>query len=738
MAKKSPETKNILSHEDNFLKIMEGGDDFSSFFDGSLERESVTDTREPVLSPIGTDGPVTQTAQEKKHVDLDALKECGLELIVSKDGMIAHLIGKESHSFTPESIVKALEDEGIIQGIIFDSIIQITAILEQEGSWTGKIVVARGASPTKQEKISFPFISRGERDDPEEGWIVDGSKLSFAALTELFHRDDLPGEEEVSQVVVRPIKPGETLAVVEARQDQAPGFDLYGHTIPIAKPVLVPGEKVIRKNKNGNYEATTFGYLCIKENVISVISPVLISQDNMAAYFVNCPHRGAIKEPSPSSIKYQLIMKGVAERRIPQGLLETLCTGLKQNKISKTLVKIASGVQPVHGQDAKLIFNIDLGKKAGTILEDNSIDLKERNTIHSVSEGDILASKYLATTGTPGITLFNKKLKQKRGADLNLTIQGPVISKKYTDRVEYYAQVPGIISFANNTLTLTDVYRVDGNVDYATGNINVTTGLIVTESIKPGFKVSTAGDTVIGGTVENGAHILVRGNLNVGKGIIGKDTKVIVMGSLQAEFVQDAEIMVKGDVEIGSYSFNGTIQSGGKIVVKTSATQKGGKVVGGVICASKGITMSTFGGPANKNTLAAIQRDVESLSLLKKIQMEIQNCTGTIMKIIKSLQLEAVDMDLIRNLIKKTPAEKRENLIKIVDNLSKLIKVRTELLDKEKSAEKKIELALKKAKIRIESDAFLGNKVRFDDRQITLDRDLGPAVFELQDDKIIF
>lgn len=721
---------------------MGGGDDLnhdlSSFFDGSFDQVTETKEQEPAGSPKEKDAPRTQAVERTGPAGSDTFQECGLELSIASDRMTAHLTGNKAHSFTSDSIVKGLEEKGIIQGINFDSIVQIISILRKEGQWTGKIVAARGVLPTEQEKISFPFISKGNWDDEEEGWVVDGNKLSFTPLVELFNKDCLPEEEEISRVVVRPVKPGETLAIIEAKQDPAPGFDIFGHSIPVGRPALLPGKKVKRNEKTGNYEAMSFGYLCIEGNVISVISPVLISEDNMAAYFINCPNRGAVKEPSVTSIKYGLIMKGIDERRISHNLIEKLCAGLAQDKISKPLIKIASGIEPVQGRDAKFVLSLDLEEKAGTVLEDNSIDLKERNTIHSVSKGDILATKYFCSTGKPGVTLFNKRIKQTPGSDLEIDVKGPIVRKRHDDKIEYYAKVAGNVSFSDNTLTLVDVYRVEGNVDYATGNIDVKTGLIVTESIMPGFKVTAGGHTLIGGTVENGAHVLVHGNLTVGKGIIGKDTKIIVLGSLQAEFVQDAEIMVKGDVEINSYSFNGMIRSGGTITIKKSAAQKGGKVVGGIVCATKGINISTLGGPANKNTLAAVQRDSESLAVLKKIQTEIQNCTGTIMKIMKSLRLESVDMNLIRNLIEKTPADKREMLIKVIENLNKLIKMRKECFEKEKSLERKIELALQKAKITIKSESFLGNKVRIGDHQITLDRDLGPAVFQLKDDKIVF
>ncbi len=735
MPKKSADTRQAISLEDNFLKIIEGGDDLNKFFEGSLEQEPTKDSLKHRPAVKKED---SEADDAIKYVGKGKLKECGLELLVAKHKMVAHMVGKRAHSFTSESIVKALEVKGIVQGINFESILKIVGILEQTGTWTGKVVVAQGVVPTKSEQVSYPFLSKDNLQDPKEEWKVDGEKLSFKELVELYKKGHIPTEKEVSRVVARAVNPGEVLIVVEAKQDAVPGFDIYGTSIPVADPVLVPGKKVKRNDKTGNYEATTFGYLCIEGNVISVIPPVMVSPDMMEAFYVNIPCRGPARAPTISSVKYSLIMKGVHEKRISPFMVEKLCAGLEKNTIKKPLIKIAAGIKPVHGKDSKFILGLDLEEKAGTVQEDDTIDLKERDLIHTVEKGDLLATKYFATAGRPGFTLFKKRIKQRPGSEMEYATKGPILRKKYDDRIEYYAKIAGNVSFEKDVLTLVDVFRVEGNVDYSTGNIDVNTGLIVTESVMPGFKVVAGGNTLIGGSIDNGAHILVHGNLNVGKGIIGKDTKVIVMGSLDVDFVQDAEIVVKGDVEIRKYSFNGIVRCGGEIIMKRTATTKGGKVVGGMLCATKGISISTLGGPSNETTVLAIQRNVELLALQKRIQEEIVNYTGNIMKIMKSLGLESVDMDLIRKIIEKAPVAKREMIVKVVGNLNTLLKMRQELYQKEKAVEKKIYKELERGQVRVKREVFYGSKIQFSDRMITIDQDLGPTVFMMAQDKIIY
>ena len=85
-----------------------------------------------------------------------------------------------------------------------------------------------------------------------------------------------------------------------------------------------------------------------------------------------------------------------------------------------------------------------------------------------------------------------------------------------------------------------------------------------------GFAVRAGGSLTITGTVEAGATVGVRGDVTVGRGIMGRKTKVVAGGSVQAQFVQEATVISGDDMVLGNYAYHAQIQCGGKLTVKIS------------------------------------------------------------------------------------------------------------------------------------------------------------------------
>jgi uncharacterized protein (DUF342 family) len=48
-------------------------------------------------------------------------------------------------------------------------------------------------------------------------------------------------------------------------------------------------------------------------------------------------------------------------------------------------VCVARATPPVHGSDGRIVYAVDLGLRAGKLLEDGSIDLRERNSTIAVT-----------------------------------------------------------------------------------------------------------------------------------------------------------------------------------------------------------------------------------------------------------------------------------------------------------------------------------------------------------------
>ncbi|MBU0673031.1 MAG: FapA family protein [Proteobacteria bacterium] len=696
-------------------------DEFAPVESGIFAGTNVVSNPDPIKSP------------QKKSTD-DPLT--GITITVSPDRMTALLRGDHARFFTAEAILLALRQQRIIYGIDLDILRKTVENLSEDGSWTGEEIVARGTPAKNGAAISSPIFDLDV--SPQSGnprCLIEGQELPFDRLEGFIREESLTSQPPLD-FKVKAVRRGEVLALVSSETKAEPGCDVHGAIVHPEKQFLCPGDHVKQNEQNGNYEAMIFGYLDLDGNRLTVLPPLIITADLMAVYFVSLPQVGSTVRPSPAEIQMLLMLEGINSNCFLIKQIKMLCETANPAEFP-TFLKIASGSPALDGRNADFIPAIVTEKQAGTIREDDSIDLKERNILRSVDAGDFLGEKILSTPGRAGYDIFGKKRRAVDGHDVNILTNGAITIQKKPDRILYYARNSGNITFRNNTLILTEIFRVDGNVDYASGNIEVKTALQVKGSVMPGFKVKAKGATIIGGAVENGGIVLVEGDLKVANGIIGEKTRIVVMGSLQAKYIQDAEVIVKGDITIESYIFGGRVMSGGEIAIKRSAGRQEGKVIGAFICAVNGISVSTVGSPSNQNSVMAIQRDPRLLEEMNQTNQEIIFCSENISKMMRTLQLGSVSAEAIREMLGKVPDTKKELFMKILDNLNKFIKRRKFLSEKVVALEAGISKTLNEAKIRVTTEFFLGNQVRIGDKNFTANDDLGPSIFQLKDDRII-
>ena len=284
-----------------------------------------------------------------------------------------------------------------------------------------------------------------------------------------------------------------------------------------------------------------------------------------------------------------------------------------------------------------------------------------------------------------------------------------------------------------------NVFRVSGDVDYSTGNIDVTTDLLVEGSVNSGFTVKSAGAIRIRGTAEPGATVIAKGDLIVEKGIVGDTTRVITLGNLQTSYIHDAEVIAKGDIVVQSYTANARIRCDGAVtVLRQSGSRQGGKIMGGRISASKGITACTVGSLANQNTVVALQNTPEDLLALSKLGKEIEACSENILKMTRTMQLSSLAAERIQALMAALPPERQEFFKKALVALNQFIKRREALQQEEIRMKEHMEYELGAATIRVSSAFIQGNIVQIGDCKLIVPEDTGPVVFQLKDGVITY
>ncbi|MBU4262527.1 MAG: FapA family protein [Proteobacteria bacterium] len=682
------------------------------------------------------DRPSSTQDQQDLTASLQRVKAWqGKELLLSPDNMSVTLVLTGGEPITATQIKLALEQSGIIYGISPGALQKVEEI-SRSPEKTGKFLLAAGTHPQISRRITFPFLTN--RPDAGHTMHQAAAELDCAALQNLFSAPDLIAVHAAA-LLVKAVNAGEVLLKIQENPDAQPGRDIYGHEIEcIAEPLPGGGDNVVFNVTGWSYEATAYGYLLVAENTLSVLPPLWITADRNAAYYLCLPQLAPCRYPTTIDISEMLLKAGIHEKCIDPAAIENMVAQMAAGLTLPRTIKLAETVQPLHGHAATFSLSFDAAKKAGALRHDGSLDLRERNAVVSVSADTLIAEKNLATIGVAGCTLFGKPIKATPGVDKKISIGQGVRVEEKKDVIRYFAEKNGNVKFSKNTLAVQDIFEISGDIDYSTGNINVKTDLLIKGSVLRGFTVKSEGDIAIMGAVENGATVIAMGNLTVDKGIIGENSKVVSRGNLRTGYIQDAEVIVKGDVIIGSYLFNCMLIASGSITVLREQGQKrSGRVVGGIICSAKGIRLSTIGSPGKPGTVVALRTDPEIVAGLKKLEEQLLSCTSNITKISRSLPFDSFDAGQIKAALARIPAAKRDGLVLLLTNLNKLIKHRKTLSETMEQLRSRIDLSLHNARIEVIQEIFQGSEIHIGGQHFIIPQDMGPSLFKLHDGKII-
>jgi len=189
-----------------------------------------------------------------------------------------------------EDIVGALNDHyGIVAGIdtTFIDRILTQAKKEPEREYFGKkdLLVTSDVPHVRSVDgtVEYRFLKM----------VTRSANLPYRELRTAFKEPDIRGvlSRDLSVVAARP---GAELATRIAPSEGSDGCDIFGNTTvkahrPAAVQMLAGSNVEILDD---TAIAKTFGYVSILNNIVSVISPIWISSDNLEAHYIHFPHAG--------------------------------------------------------------------------------------------------------------------------------------------------------------------------------------------------------------------------------------------------------------------------------------------------------------------------------------------------------------------------------------------------------------------------------------------------------------
>jgi hypothetical protein len=662
----------------------------------------------------------------------------GKEVAIAADKMRVMVKVRGGKPITSYQLHHGLEQLGVSYGIDWQALAKVEEC--SKAGVHGEVLVASGTPAQARRSVIFQEVERGIDVDGSIFWLADGVKLDGAGLSAMFSAETVNGVEKTA-MIVKAVAAGTVLARIFQNPSAQPGTNVMGEIIDPADDLLPErGDNVRHDEQAGTYVAALYGYLLLEGNTMSVLPPIWVAPDHLSAYYVNCTQIGAPCYPSVNDLFRTLLKLNIREDAIRRGIIDKLFERLTRGQLlTARTVKIAEAIAPKAGRSASYAFFVDMGNKAETIQSDGTMDLCERNAVVAIKAGTLIAEKITATQGIPGADLFGGAIGAADGMDQVVAFDDLVRSEELAGTIRYYAQKDGNLRFAQNRLTICDLYTVAGDVDGGTGNLDRQEDLLINGSVMSGFTVRSQGNISIAGSVYNGDKVLAGGDVTIGEGIIGSETRVVALGHLQAVFVQDAEVIVKGDALVKSYLYKAVLRANGTITVVNSEEHghKSGRIIGGLTCASRGILVSRVGHPGQTGAVLAILPDPEFSGQLKRLEDEGRNCREGIARISRTLPFQNFDAAVIKKTLAQMPVEQRDSVIKLLTTFNSLIKRQQNIEALRKEVNMKMQSDLRNGTIQIIQEIRQGSEIQFGDKKLVIAADQAGTTFTLQGGEIV-
>jgi len=290
---------------------------------------------------------------------------------------------------------------------------------------------------------------------------------------------------------------------------------------------------------------------------------------------------------------------------------------------------IAQGSPAIPGKDSRIEFLVPRPSKEFLIRKDGTCDFKNRDLFRSVSEREIILIRHPPVPGIAGKTVFGTIINPPK---IKNTIVYPgknVIQEKVEDKEIFRAACSGQVvynfGFSSINVQVSPILKINGNIDFNTGNINFKGSVEILGSILSGFSVIATGNVTIMGMVEQNSKLTAGGDIYIRKGILGshapdEKTEVKAFGNLQALYAENAVLTAEGDIFLRS-AVNCSISTNQNLFIEKN-------IIGGETVAFKSVQAGTIGNDLEIKTIVRTgisHTTLTRLNLIVKILDDLKN-----------------------------------------------------------------------------------------------------------------
>ena len=470
----------------------------------------------------------------------------------------------------------------------------------------------------------------------------------------------------------------------------------------------LPGEQSPENKPEKKPEASAL----LEPEIITGGIKLQVSSDFMAAFISKTDHFN--KDIQAMEIKEALFEKDIVAGIVVDEMIDGF---IKSSGFKTKSFRVARGVKPVQGQDAKLefFFNTDYLKAGGLDAEGN-IDFKERGEVPHVEEGTVLAEKTPMVLSRQGQNIYGDEVETLPGEDIPLRFgKGAKLSE---DGFKVLAEVRGYPKYSLSGVIFVHNEYTTGDVDYETGHIDYDGNVNVKGCIKSGFKVRGNDIKTIeldGGIVEADGDVVVAGGINEGK--------IYARGNVFAKFIHKSEIFCMGNIQVGKEIVDSNIESGGSCVIEN------GKLISSKIVAKMGVSARHIGTEMAAPSVIKVGQDAFSEKELGKNKTKIRALKeniGNFQK--KKSKLKEQNIEFQKQITKlahiqdRSQLEQREIETKMADgnknSIGELKEQLAQLKNNAQNAEKKLDSCFEKSEAIEEAIEKLEKEISFWEEKI--------------------
>ena len=459
---------------------------------------------------------------------------------------------------------------------------------------------------------------------------------------------------------------------------------------------------------------------------------VVVSDDRLTATIAHLDS-STTRQQIVAALRAQKIRSGLQQADLKEALAR-----IEAGEEVTDLV-VARGTPPQPGRDGHFEWEVAVGGRAGTILADGSIDLRDRRLITVVQEGQLVGRLLPSRKGLAGKDVLGNELQPAAVTDLEVVTDSHLTAGEADDEgaVEYTAAVEGGVYHEDESrqvrgrlrrrlkIGVNAISNIKGDVDYSTGHVEFNGDVVIDGTVKALFEVEASGSVTIGGNVEPGAKVRAGRDILVSGAVVGAETELEAGGNVMAKFVQKSTVRAGGDVEVGAYMFEASVRARGQITVSGAGEGSGRALVGGLVWAGKGIETPSLGSPTNPKIRVVAGVDPELVRRSEKVRARFKLLEDRQKKLLKAIGVDTFAPRAIKQKFKATPADKKAGLMEAVRKLTEFGDAQKHLRQQlAEIAEQQRELA-GKGHIAVSGTIFAGPQLR-----------IGEQVLRVVDDAI--